>query len=105
MITLGLLALAAALAAYLLVSGNDEQEEKAETAQKRSSAIIPEGARPVRVTLIRSSGTIIFEAVPDTPLWRITEPVEAYTEPVYMTILLNDFIRLKKLRLICIRFV
>jgi len=38
--------------------------------------------------------------VPETPLWRITKPVETFTEPIYTSMLVNDFIRLKKGRLI-----
>jgi hypothetical protein len=98
-VTLALLAAAAALAAYLLVFEKKEPEEGPE-GRRKSSAIIPEGAKPVGITLIRSSDTIELEAVPQTPLWRMTKPIETHTEPIYTNILVKDFIKLRKGRLI-----
>jgi hypothetical protein len=98
-VTLALLAAAAALAAYLLVFEKEDPEERPEDKHK-SSAIIPEGAKPAGITLIRSSDTIELEAVPETPLWKMTKPVETFTEPIYISMLVNDFIRLRKGRLI-----
>lgn len=97
-VTVILAALAAALAVYVALV--EKKPVPAAKSDWEPTYALEEGGQIDRITLVRDSGTITMELVPNTTILKITEPVTAIAEPIYTEMLVNELLKLKKEKLI-----
>ncbi len=97
-LTIGMLVIAAGLAAYVLLVEN--KSAPAGPPEWQPTPVLEQGDSIDQITLVRKSDTIVLHAVPHTRLWKIIQPVQAVAEPVYMGMIMHDLAQMQREKLI-----
>jgi hypothetical protein len=99
-ISIALLLVAAALLAYLLVSGQKPQPPPGPADRDwKPTRVVPEGLQLQKLTMVRPDLTVVFELNQDGA-WDITQPLPTIPEPQFTKMLLEDLLELKREKIV-----